>query len=276
MWQCELPPVRFLPAVCDPATDGFDQALNGAFLPGSTFKTITSTALIERGLSPSSPASCPTTITVNGEVFHNAEVEAGVRTLAQAFAKSCNTAFIALATSHLTDSSLPAAAALYDMGKTPAMGLAAFGGSVPAPASQSELAATAIGQGRVVVSPLDMAMVAAAIDTGTVREPKLVVGAPDDHSLSHSLPASIVNDLHEMMAEVVVSGTAANEGLPQGTYAKTGTAEYGAGMPPPTDAWLIGFRGDIAFAVLVVDGGYGGPTDGPIAARFLDSLGHLS
>jgi cell division protein FtsI/penicillin-binding protein 2 len=76
-----------------------------------------------------------------------------------------------------------------------------------------------------------------------------------------------------MMADVVASGTAAHTGLPAGTYAKTGTAEYGSGSPPPTDAWLIGFNGDIAFAVLVVDGGYGGPTDGPIAAKFLDALG---
>ena len=76
-----------------------------------------------------------------------------------------------------------------------------------------------------------------------------------------------------MMADVVASGTAAHTGLPTGTYAKTGTAEYGSGSPPPTDAWLIGFNGDIAFAVLVVDGGYGGPTDGPIAAKFLDALG---
>jgi membrane peptidoglycan carboxypeptidase len=75
-----------------------------------------------------------------------------------------------------------------------------------------------------------------------------------------------------MMADVVARGTAAGKGLPPGTYAKTGTAEYGTGSPPPTDAWLIGFNGDIAFAVLVVDGGYGGPTCGPIAARFLDIL----
>ena len=76
-----------------------------------------------------------------------------------------------------------------------------------------------------------------------------------------------------MMANVVARGTAANEGLPPGTYAKTGTAQYGTGNPLPTDAWLIGFNRDIAFAVLVVDGGNGGPTDGPIVAKFLDALG---
>jgi cell division protein FtsI/penicillin-binding protein 2 len=264
---------QVLASVSDPNTDDFDQALDGAFPPGSTFKTITSTALIDGGLSPASAASCPTSITVGGEVFHNAEGEASVENLAQAFTESCNTAFIGLATSHLSTPSLPAAAALYDIGKTPAMGLAAFGGQVPTPTDQADLAATAIGQGQVLVSPLDMAMVAAAIDTGTVREPRLVVGAPDDRAPTHTLSKALVNDLHAMMANVVARGTAANEGLPPGTYAKTGTAQYGTGNPLPTDAWLIGFNRDIAFAVLVVDGGNGGPTDGPIVAKFLDALG---
>jgi cell division protein FtsI/penicillin-binding protein 2 len=264
---------QVLASVSDPSADGFDQALDGAFPPGSTFKTITSTALIEDGLSPTSPASCPTSIDIGGEVFHNAEGDAPVENLVQAFTESCNTAFIGLATSHLSSASLPAAAALYDLGKEPAMGLAAFGGKVPTPIDEADLAATAIGQGQVLVSPLDMAMVAAAIDTGTVREPRLVVGAPDDSAPPHTLAKALAGDLREMMADVVASGTAANEGLPIGTYAKTGTAEYGTGNPPPTDAWLIGFYGDIAFAIVVVDGGYGGPTDGPIVAKFLDALG---
>ena len=264
---------QLLASVSDPDSGSFDQALDGAFPPGSTFKTITSTALIEDGLTPASAASCPTTITVDGEVFHNAEGDAPVENLAQAFTESCNTAFIGLATSHLKSSSLPAAAALYDIGETPAMGLAAFGGSVPVPSDGAVLAATAIGQGKVLVSPLDMAMVAAGIDAGTVREPRLVEGAPDDRSATHTLGAPVVADLHEMMADVVARGTAAHQGLPHGTYAKTGTAEYGTGNPPPTDAWLIGFNGDIAFAVIVVDGGYGGPTCGPIAAKFLDLVG---
>ena len=64
-----------------------------------------------------------------------------------------------------------------------------------------------------------------------------------------------------MMAQVVASGTAAGQGLPAGTFGKTGTAEYGTTKPLKTDAWLIGFKGNIAFAVLVVNAdGDGGPT----------------
>jgi hypothetical protein len=264
---------QILASVSDPSNDGFDQALDGVFPPGSTFKTITSTALVEGGLSPTSPASCPTTIDVGGESFHNAEGDAPVQDLEQAFTESCNTAFIGLATKDLTPSSLPASAAQFGIGRTPNMGIPAFGGAVPTPRDKADLAATAIGQGRVLVSPLDMAMVAAAIDSGTVRRPRLVIGAPDDSAPTHALPKDVVNDLHEMMADVVSSGTAANQGLPPGTYAKTGTAEYGSDNPPQTDAWLIGFRGHVAFAVLVVDGGLGGPTCGPIAAAFLKAIG---
>lgn len=252
---------------------GFDQAIDGTFPPGSTFKVITSAALINHGLTPSSAASCPATATVDGEVFHNAEGEGQVNNLLHAFAESCNTAFIGLATHDLSPSDFPATAQLFGLGKTPKMGVAAFSGSVPQPADKADLAATSIGQGRVVVSPLGLAMVAAAVDTGTVHAPRLVTGAPDDTAAASKLPQPVVSDLHQMMAQVVASGTAAGQGLPSGTFAKTGTAQYGTGKPLKLDAWLMGFKGNIAFAVLVVNaGGNGGPTDGPIAAKFLGKV----
>jgi cell division protein FtsI/penicillin-binding protein 2 len=268
---------QVLAAVTVPAGGGFNLALDGSFPPGSSFKVLTSTALIEHGLSPSSPATCPTQLDVGGEIFHNAEGDAQVSDLLHAFAESCNTAFIGLATQHLTAADFTKTAALYRLGAPLSIGLPAFAGSVPAPSDLADLAATTIGQGRVLVSPLDMAMVAAAVDTGQVRAARLVAGAADDSVAPGALPANVVSDLHEMMAQVVVSGTAANTGLPPGTYAKTGTAEYGHGSPLPTDAWLIGFndsvvRSDIAFAMVTVDGGEGGPTDGPVVAQFLDLL----
>jgi cell division protein FtsI/penicillin-binding protein 2 len=117
-------------------------------------------------------------------------------------------------------------------------------------------------------------MVAADVDTSTIREPFLVDGAPDERAATSSVPAALDSDLHQMMLSVVESGTAAGTGLPAGTYAKTGTAEYGSGTPLPIDAWLRGFNGDIAFAMIDVDApGDGGPTDGPVVASFLDALG---
>jgi cell division protein FtsI/penicillin-binding protein 2 len=255
------------------ANSGFDEAIDGGFPPGSTFKVITSTALINRGLSPQSAASCPSTATVDGEVFHNAESEAPVSNLLQAFTESCNTAFIKLATGHLSPPDFPAAAAMFGLGKSPHIGLTAFGGSVPQPADSADLAATSIGQGRVLVSPLGLAMVAAAADTGKVHAPRMVTGGATAPAATGQLPSSVVTDLHEMMASVVARGTAAGQGLPTGTYGKTGTAEYGTSKPLKIDAWLMGFKGNIAFAALVVDSdGNGGPTCGPIVATFLNGL----
>ena len=256
---------------------GFDQAIDGGFPPGSTFKVITSGALITHGLTPQSKASCPGTATVDGEVFHNAEGEAPVSTMLQAFTESCNTAFIQLAADNLKPPDLPAAASMFGLDRSLDIGLTAFGGSVPQPSDRADLAATAIGQGRVLVSPLDLAIVAAAADTGTValaqpgarrlRRPPAPARRPVE------LPAAVVSDLHEMMASVVASGTAAGQGLPSGTFAKTGTAQYGTTSPLKTDAWLMGFKGDIAFAALVVNStGNGGPTCGPMVAKFLNGL----
>lgn len=78
-----------------------------------------------------------------------------------------------------------------------------------------------------------------------------------------------------MMGHVVQSGTAAGTGLPAGTHAKTGTAQYGQGGKLKTDAWLMGYDSDIAFAVVVQDSGNinGGPLDGPLIARFFHALG---
>jgi cell division protein FtsI/penicillin-binding protein 2 len=251
---------------------GFNIALDGAFPPGSSFKIITSTALIEHGLTPSSPATCPQQLTVDGEVFRNSEGTAPISDVLHAFAESCNTAFIGLATRNLTAADFPQAAAQYRLGTEPQIGLAAFGGSVPKPTDEADLAATAIGQAQVVVSPLAMAMVAAAVDSGQVRAARLVAGAADDQIPPARLPAAVVSDLHTMMAQVVATGTASGTGLPPGTYAKTGTAQYGSGQPLRQDAWLVGFNGNVAFAMVTVDGGEGGPTDGPVVAKFLDMV----
>src|SRR5262249_8264867 len=153
-------------------------------------------------------ATCPPQLTVDGEVFRNAKGTGPASNLLRAFAESCNTAFIGLATRHLTAADFTRTAALYRIGTTPQLGLAAFGGSVPGPVGEAELAATAIGQGRVLVSPLDMAMVAAAVDTGQVRPATLVAGAASEPTRPTALPPHVVTGLRTMMAQVVASGTA--------------------------------------------------------------------
>jgi cell division protein FtsI/penicillin-binding protein 2 len=266
-----------LASVSTPDSEAVNEAFDGAYPPGSTFKVVTSSDLIEHGATPASPASCPSSITVNGEVFHNFEGETTPSlTMEQAFAMSCNTAFIGLAGS-LPDSSFTSTAAQFGIGSKIQMGLTAFGGRVPAPASTSDAAATAIGQAQVVVSPLTMANVAASVDSGSLRLPQLVSRSPDDSVSAQALNPSVVADLRTMMNAVVTSpiGTAAAAGLPAGTFGKTGTAEFGTANPPQTDAWFIGYNGDLAFAVLVVGGGVGGTVAAPLAAKFLSTAGQV-
>ncbi|HEX5195267.1 MAG TPA: penicillin-binding transpeptidase domain-containing protein [Solirubrobacteraceae bacterium] len=266
---------KVLAVVSEPADYGFDQALQGHYPPGSTFKVLTSTALIRKGLSPNSPASCPPTITVDGETFHNAAPDESASTLQQAFTVSCNTAFIGLATQHLQAGDFPATAGLYGLNHTTKIGIPALMASVPKPSDQADLAASAIGQGSVVFSPLGMATVASAIDSGTVRLPRLVQGADDDSVAPTKLPSNVSADLRQMMATVVTSGTAAGTGLPAGTHAKTGTAQYGTRSHLKIDGWLMGYDGDIAFAIVTQNTGGqdGGPVDGPLIAKFLNALG---
>jgi cell division protein FtsI/penicillin-binding protein 2 len=256
-----------------PTSNAYDIALRGSYPPGSTFKVITTADLLQHGFTPSSTLSCPATVTVNGQTFRNFEGEAEPSlSLLDAFAASCNNAFIGAAKDLPLDS-LPATAAKFGLGTKENIGVDAFGGSVPAPTTPNEQAATSIGQGKVTASPLAMASVAATVASGTWHAPRLVAGAANDTVASVALDPGVVSSLQQMMAAVVARGTAAGAGLPPGTIGKTGTAEFGSGNPPQTHAWFVGARGDLAFAVLVVGGGVGGAVAAPIGARFLATLG---
>ena len=83
------------------------------------------------------------------------------------------------------------------------------------------------------------------------------------------LDEGVAGGLRTMMSAVVTQGTAAQAGLPPETFGKTGTAEV-AGAED--HAWFIGYRGSLAFAVFVQNGGAGGKVAAPIAARFLNAL----
>jgi Penicillin binding protein transpeptidase domain/NTF2-like N-terminal transpeptidase domain/Penicillin-binding Protein dimerisation domain len=257
---------------------GYPRATLGTYPPGSTFKVITTAALLAKGEQPSDKVTCPKEIKLGGITIHNFEQEQlGSIPFNVAFAKSCNTAFVQLATQRLSGSELAQAASSFGFGVSLAPGVSAATSRFPVPQSSPELAMAAFGQARVTASPLQMAGVAAAVQSGTWRAPKLV----DDEALGslearqpspRPLDAGVASTLRDLMRQVVSNGTAAGAGLPAGVAGKTGTAEFGSGDKPPTHAWFIAFRGDLAVAVVVEGGGVGGEVAAPIAARFFRSL----
>jgi Penicillin binding protein transpeptidase domain/NTF2-like N-terminal transpeptidase domain len=250
---------------------GFDRALEGEFPPGSTFKVVTASALARTGMRPSSTVQCPSQVTVDGRTFHNDNNEhLGTVSLQTAFAVSCNSTFAMLTLQRLGGAALASMARTFGFNARPALGIPGVLGRFTTPRQPVDLAAAAFGQGTDLVSPLSQAAVAAAIEDGAWRPPQLVLSpAPRQAPRPRRISPAILDTLRPMMRAVVISGTAARVGFPAGVYGKTGTAQYGTGANPPSHGWFIGYRGDLAFAVLVEGGGTGADSAGPIANAFL-------
>ena len=154
-------------AVANSPTTGFDRALTGHYPPGSTFKVATSYAYLTRGITrPSTTVPCPASVTVDGREFTNfaGESISGSPTFFQDFTVSCNTAFVGLS-GELGDDDLTTAAGALGIGAGwgETLGVTGtFDGSVPATNGGTDTAAASIGQGRVEVSPVSLAVMAAA------------------------------------------------------------------------------------------------------------------
>jgi len=261
---------------------GYNRALLGQYPPGSTFKVITASALVAGGISSDSKVPCPATTSVGGHTFHNNGFEQlGNTSLRKAFAQSCNTTFARLAVDRLGKQRLAQVATQFGFGVPLIAGLPAARASFPAPADDTALAADAFGQGQVLASPLNMASVAGAIAAGTWNAPRFVTAADaaqaaDAGGKQTAAPAKlepgVVSALRSLMPAVISEGTAKGVDFPSGTAGKTGTAEFGSGSNPPTHAWFIGYRGDLAFAVIVEGGGFGAKVAAPIASAFLKGL----
>jgi cell division protein FtsI/penicillin-binding protein 2 len=253
-------------AVADrPIASTFDRALAGAYAPGSTFKVITTTSLLEHGFDQGSSVPCPTTITIDGRVFRNFEGESGASSsFDEDFAISCNTAFISLA--HLLSKTALAKTALeYGVGRNSHLPFGTASSHVPVGGDAVSHAAMMIGQDRIVATPLAMAGVAATVANGRWRQPRLL--NTDPKVAGDPVPSQALATVRTLMRLVVTHGTgSALASTPGSPACKTGTAEFGTGNPPPTHAWFICFRGDLAISVLVERGKSGGAVAAPIAA----------
>ncbi|MGW0906829.1 penicillin-binding transpeptidase domain-containing protein [Streptomyces sp. NPDC002853] len=262
-------------AVANNRKDEFNAAFEGKMAPGSTMKIVSAAMLIDKGVTKASgPAPCPDTATWQSNTIHNLPGLAPNEnaTLADSFARSCNTAFVKLVDEDgVTDASLTEEARNgFGLGLDWQVGVRTVDGSVPA-SPGPDRAQNMIGQGQVQLNPLNMASVTATAMTGAFRQPVIVDPSLDGRELAtaRGLPASTVQQLRQMMNATAVSGTGARamSGLGGGIGAKTGSAEV-AGQEKP-NSWFAGYRGDAAAAAVVERGGHGGDAAGPIVAAVL-------
>ncbi|MFD1505908.1 penicillin-binding protein [Georgenia yuyongxinii] len=278
----------------DPADPMTNRALAGdQYAPGSSFKLLTAAAALESGeYTADSLVPAPTEMQLpqSTQILNNpgnlpCGDGSGEVTFTQALRQSCNTPFATLAM-ELGDDALREQVAAFGFGEELAVPLGVTPSRFPATESQAELAMASIGQASVRVTPMQMAMVAAAIaNEGVQMRPFMVareltadlevVSTTEPEELREPISVGTAEQLTQMMREVVATGTGRNAQIPGATVAgKTGTAEIGQGIAP--HAWFVGFAGtgdepEVAVAVVVENGGRegegasGATTAAPIA-----------
>jgi peptidoglycan glycosyltransferase len=285
----------------DPAEPLLDRAVAATYPPGSSFKVLVAAAALESGdYTPASELPDRDELALPGSTAAIRNSDDGfcgngdTITLERALAVSCNTAFAELGMDLGADALLETvdaagfnAAIPFDLRST---------ASVLPPGDLSRdlpaLAQTALGQRDVRATPLQMALVAAAVANGGVAMRPYLVDAVlnadgEEQSLTRAsawrrvMSRETAAGLAGMMEQVVANGTGWRAAVPAVRVAgKTGTAEIPDGAP---DVWFIGFapvdaapgRARIAVAVLVEDGGSlgedggGGSVAAPIAQAVL-------
>jgi cell division protein FtsI/penicillin-binding protein 2 len=229
-------------------------ATMGLYPPGSTFKIVTAGAAIERDMaSPNTLLGCPGHMDIGHRTVPNyGGFDLGTVPLSRAFASSCNTTFAELA-SRMPPRGLTTAAAQYGIGPDYVVeGIPTVSGSVPPTVNLAERTEDGFGQGKVVVSPFGMALVSATVAAGQTPVPRLIEGRETVVTGPHDpVRPDVVEALRPMMRLVVTNGTAKDLADAGDVRGKTGEAEFAGG----SHSWFAGYRGDLAFAALIVGGG---------------------
>lgn len=237
-----------------PAAGSQNFVATGAYPPGSTMKVISSLALIRRGMTADSLVSCTRTATINGREFSNypgyPEAYLGDIPLRTAVEQSCNTAFM---NAYISSEELAGAAASLGIGVDYLTGFDAFYGTVPPTDDPATLAADAIGQGEVVISPVGLAGEAASVAAGHTVVPWLVSGF-EPTIKAPPLTEEEASQLRIAMGDVVGPRGTANDmaGILDG--AKTGTAEIVVDGRASNVIWLVGFNANYAICLMHYDG----------------------
>ncbi|MFC6061181.1 penicillin-binding transpeptidase domain-containing protein [Streptomyces ochraceiscleroticus] len=253
-----------------------NRALKETYPPGSTFKVVTAAAALEHGVvdDPDAATDTPSPYTLPGTSTRLTNEAGGCEnaSLRRAFEVSCNTVFARLGVD----------AGLDDMAETAEkFGFNDDGLTIPSRVVEStfdtdmndaQLALSSIGQYDTAATPLQMAMVAAAVaNHGDLRRPYLVERLTDAHGdtlartrprrLHRAMSEDTAGQLRELMTDVVTRGTGTKAAIPGATVGgKTGTAQHGVGNSGTPYAWFLSWaqadgaeRPAVAVAVVVED-----------------------
>jgi cell division protein FtsI/penicillin-binding protein 2 len=272
------------------------QAFSAPQPPGSTFKMITATAALQKGIvSLDDEFEVTNGANVGGRFIENANGEYCGGTFREAFAESCNADFAPLGPK-IGNDDLVATAERFGFNSPPTLYAPRIVAEVePAESTipteigeEVDLGVSAIGQGEVLATPLEMASVAQAIGNDGVREPTSIVAnsklRPDAQPV-RAMSKKVASELTELMVGVVTGGTGYAGAIPEAQVAgKTGTAELGPvpgeeNSPHPKqrkDAWFAAFapaeHAKLAIGVLLIEAeAAGGEVAAPAASQVLSA-----
>lgn len=284
------------------------RAYQDRFFPGSTFKVVTGSVGVDRGVvtaeAPAYPPAQEFDIDFTDDELSNFASRGGEPAtcggpLPEILRVSCNSAFAAMGVETIGEEGMVAGASEFGFNQRPPIDLPAPATSVfptdfPDDQGNGPLARASIGQGDVAASPLMMALVAAAVaNGGEIMEPHVVarvtnergevVDEADPEVWTTAMSPEAAAVMRAAMVGVVERGTAGNAqiaGVEVG--GKTGTAQVGSN-PPSSHAWFIAFAGPpggepvVAVAVLVeaqpgISEVTGGTLAAPVARQVIEAV----
>ena len=274
----------------DPNDPLVNRAISQTYPPGSTFKVLTTAAALGNGATPDDQLTAAPQITLPGtnttlENYNGSTCGPNpTASLRDAFARSCNTAFVELGIKDGADAIKDEASAFGIGPNTPAIPLPVADSTVGDISDDAALGQTSIGQRDVAVTPLENAVIAATVANGGVRmQPNLIsqLQAPDLTDLSTPSPVSMGQAISPAVAATLTDLMIGSENFTGGDgkipgvqiASKTGTAEHGVNpRETPPHAWYIAFapaqNPTVAVAIIVENGGDRGlaATGGSVAA----------
>ena len=285
----------------DPDKPMLNRAVRQTYPPGSTFKVVTAAAALDAGVvrdldaETDSPApyrlpGTTTSLTNEGEGCEDASLRA-------AFEWSCNTVFAKLGVDVGLARMSRTAQAFGFNDEDARIPFSVATSTFDTSLDRAQLALSSIGQYNTRATPLQMAMVSAAVaDGGLVRQPFLVertvrrggatVATAGSRGVRQAMSPSTARRMRELMEDVVREGTGTNAAIPGAIVGgKTGTAQHGLGNSGTPYAWFVSWaqggrdlEPSVAVAVVVEDGSArrgeitGGGVAAPIARAVMEAV----